>query len=249
LTSETAFKLAWAQLNTRTVYLSDQWHDVGKNENNDDSTLNWALAPFLDQFNHHHDAKTVIHDDSDKFAIKVEKKHGKGEQLFISYGEHPDVFLLLEYGFIIGRNLEQKALFVLMTFKGNSNPHNLIELTNTTVLRDPVTKKMAIDFGCGDGHAISLQGASWSLLRSLHLIILDSWNDPIVYEDFHKWPKSDQCLVLNELGKVVHFERKKFVKISETIKNQVLKQYYYNQIDLLDQFKEIYLDKKIIAEI
>jgi len=233
LTSETAFKLAWAQLNTRTVYLNDQWHDVGKSESNNDSTLNWALAPFLDQFNHHHDAKTVIHDDSDKFAIQVEKKHAKGEQLFISYGEHPDDFLLLEYGFIIG----------------NSNPNNVIELTNTTVLRDPVTKKQAIQLGCGDGHAISLQGASWSLLRALHLIIMGTWVEKVVYEQFDKWPKSDQNLVLSELKKVVQLERKKFVKISEKIKNQLLKQYYCNQIDLLDQFKQIYLDKKSMAEI
>jgi hypothetical protein len=248
LTCETAFKLAWAQLNTRTVYLNDQWHDVGKSEINNDLTLNWALAPFLDQFNHHYDAKTVIHDDCDKFAIQVEKKHAKGEQLFISYGEHPDWFLLLEYGFIIG-NLGTSKFVILTIFLGNSNPHNLIEFTNTTVLRDPITKKMAIELGCGDGHAISLQGASWSILRALHLIIMGSWVEKVVYEQFDKWPNSDQNLVLNELGKVVQFERKKFVKISEQIKNSVLKQYYCNQIDLLDQFKKIYLEKKIIAEI
>ena len=136
-----------------------------------------------------------------------------------------------------------------MMFKGNSNPNNVIELTNTTVLRDPVTKKQAIQLGCGDGHAISLQGASWSLLRALHLIVMGTWVEKVVYEQFDKWPKSDQNLVLSELKKVVQFERKKFVKISEKIKNQLLKQYYCNQIDLLDQFKQIYLDKKIMAEI
>ena len=178
----------------------------------------------------------------------MEKKHAKGEQLFISYGEHPDWFLLLEYGFIIG-NLGTSKFVILTIFLGNSNPHNLIEFTNTTVLRDPITKKMAIELGCGDGHAISLQGASWSILRALHLIIMGSWVEKVVYEQFDKWPNSDQNLVLNELGKVVQFERKKFVKISEQIKNSVLKQYYCNQIDLLDQFKKIYLEKKIIAEI
>lgn len=112
-----------------------------------------------------------------------------------------------------------------------------------------MSKEKARQFGCGDGHAISLQGASWSLLRSLHLIIWDSWDDPIVYAQFEEWPKCQQALVLNELEKVVDIEKKKFVKISDQIQNPVLKQYYCNQIDLLAEFKKIYLDTRTMAEI
>ena len=65
-----------------------------------------ALAPFLDMFNHSSDANTKMYIDFDNelYILKTLNSFRKHQQIFIKYGPHSNLKLLIEYGFIIPCN-------------------------------------------------------------------------------------------------------------------------------------------------
>lgn len=91
------FLHAWFLVNTRTFYY----------ETPETSLYPWedrlALLPVADLFNHN---ETGCHVEftSDWYSITADRTYESGEEVFTSYGEHSNDFLLAEYGFVLSEN-------------------------------------------------------------------------------------------------------------------------------------------------
>ncbi|CAG9853770.1 unnamed protein product [Phyllotreta striolata] len=115
---EPLFPWAFAMVNTRAVYID---HDRVSTDSNSNLLLidkpSMALCPFLDMFNHHYLAKTeaglVEHDKKFYYELKSLNGYSKNEQIFISYGPHDNLKLLMEYGFFIPGNVYDTVRFRL----------------------------------------------------------------------------------------------------------------------------------------
>lgn len=98
------FQWAYFTVNTRGVYLDPALvkKEHFKDMLEDSPTI--ALVPFLDFFNHSDQAISTATADSTSYTLKTENSFKKYEQIFISYGSHNNLKLLLEYGFIVPNN-------------------------------------------------------------------------------------------------------------------------------------------------
>jgi hypothetical protein len=63
-----------------------------------------CLLPAADLFNHSIGGCKVTWWDDEGYVITTDRTYHRGEELFISYGEHSNDFLLVEYGFLIPQN-------------------------------------------------------------------------------------------------------------------------------------------------
>lgn len=88
----------WLLINTRTFY----------NETEKTEKYPWedrlALLPVADLFNHSADEGCCMAFYSKGYAVTVDKAYNAGDEVFISYGDHPNDYILTEYGFIIDDN-------------------------------------------------------------------------------------------------------------------------------------------------
>ncbi|EPE32172.1 SET [Glarea lozoyensis ATCC 20868] len=92
------FLYKWMIVNTRTFYyLSSK---AKKKPARDDCM---ALNPFADYFNHASHGCTVTFASSG-YTITTEAPINSGSEVYISYGNHSNDFLLAEYGFIMDSN-------------------------------------------------------------------------------------------------------------------------------------------------
>lgn len=145
------FKWAYNMVNTRAIYIDPNLvYEINKkksleiNENLSDEP-SMALCPFLDMFNHHFNAKTeatlIINKENDEYFYQLYSLNEicKYNEVFISYGSHDNMKLLLEYGFFIYDNKFDCIKFnyeeIFNTLKLNFNErqfkfvreHNLLE--------------------------------------------------------------------------------------------------------------------------
>uniref|UniRef100_A0A8D8TKV1 SET domain-containing protein 4 n=1 Tax=Cacopsylla melanoneura TaxID=428564 RepID=A0A8D8TKV1_9HEMI len=97
--NETDFIWAWCIVNTRAVYIP-----LEKNLRNISNSL--ALAPYLDLFNHVPSAQVeaMLIETQNAYQVKTLVHVGKNEQVFIEYGAHSNLKLLIEYGFTVPNN-------------------------------------------------------------------------------------------------------------------------------------------------
>lgn len=65
-----------------------------------------ALAPFLDMFNHSHNAEVEVHIDYKRgvYVLRSMRPYNKYDHVLIKYGAHSNLKLLVEYGFITPDN-------------------------------------------------------------------------------------------------------------------------------------------------
>lgn len=93
---------AWLLVNTRTFY-----HETAKT-----MTFPWhdrlALLPVADLFNHA-DNGCEVSASSENFIITADRVYNVGDEVYISYGEHSNDFLLTEYGFVLEDNQWDKV--------------------------------------------------------------------------------------------------------------------------------------------
>ncbi|KAI0105557.1 hypothetical protein GGR51DRAFT_549074 [Nemania sp. FL0031] len=88
----------WLIINTRTFFHETpemeqyQWEDK------------LCLLPAADSFNHATDGCKVTWWDDEGYVITTNRAYHVGEELYISYGEHSNDFLLVEYGFTVPQN-------------------------------------------------------------------------------------------------------------------------------------------------
>ncbi|KAG5877641.1 hypothetical protein JTB14_038319 [Gonioctena quinquepunctata] len=113
---ENVFKWAYTMVNTRAVYIDP---NLGCADSSADLLLDEpsiALCPFLDMFNHHFLANTeaVLKFDGEMiYQLRTLTDCRKHDQVFISYGPHDNVKLLMEYGFFIPGNTYDTVKFHL----------------------------------------------------------------------------------------------------------------------------------------
>jgi hypothetical protein len=91
----------WLITNTRTFYFLSPSRKAKHPSNRDDCM---ALNPFADYFNHTDDQGCEVTFGPNGYAITTDKPIKKGEEIYISYGNHSNDFLLAEYGFILEEN-------------------------------------------------------------------------------------------------------------------------------------------------
>ncbi|KAK8058212.1 SET domain-containing protein [Apiospora phragmitis] len=88
----------WLLVNTRTFYLETPeleafpWED------------RLALLPVADLFNHADEGCHVAYSAAEGYTITVRRRYEPGEEVFASYGDHPNDLLLAEYGFAMPEN-------------------------------------------------------------------------------------------------------------------------------------------------
>lgn len=173
--------LAWKRLNTRTVYLNDD------SQKSMDPTRNWALVPFLDCLNHSSRACSKTRIRNDRFELVTEQQIEKDEQVFISYGQHSDTFLMIEYGFIIGNTNKLNFVdFVPANIIASMNKPNVSKRAKMD--GDGIMRK-AREFGCSDGLGIDSAGPTWSLIRFVAVVCLGDVSD-CVYDNFSEFQKT-----------------------------------------------------------
>jgi hypothetical protein len=91
---------AWLLISTRTFYYTPP-NMLPEDTPEADECL--AIVPFGDYFNHFaHGCK--VNYSADGYEFVLEKGVKKGEELYISYGNHTNDFLLVEYGFTLDDN-------------------------------------------------------------------------------------------------------------------------------------------------
>ena len=90
----------WFAVSTRTFYYTSADPYV---ETPIDAYDCLALVPFADYFNHADAGCKVAYSDSG-FEITAHRRIKKGEEVYLSYGNHSNDFLLAEYGFILEDN-------------------------------------------------------------------------------------------------------------------------------------------------
>lgn len=88
-------------MNTRTFYFTSPTIKVRKPVDRDDCI---ALNPFADYFNHADVATASASFSPQGYAIATENDIKKGDEMYISYGNHSNDFLLAEYGFVMEVN-------------------------------------------------------------------------------------------------------------------------------------------------
>ncbi|OQV03320.1 SET domain-containing protein [Cladophialophora immunda] len=95
-----AYHYSWLLVSTRTFYYTPPDMEP---EDTPEAEECLALVPFGDYFNHS-DAGCKVAYSATGYEFKVDHTIEKGEELYISYGSHPNDFLLVEYGFILEEN-------------------------------------------------------------------------------------------------------------------------------------------------
>jgi len=90
----------WFIVSTRTFYYTSPKIKSKKPLDRNDCL---ALIPFADYFNHA-DVGSEVTFSPAGYKICTDRQIRKGEEIFISYGNHSNDFLLAEYGFILDEN-------------------------------------------------------------------------------------------------------------------------------------------------
>ncbi|GAB0092613.1 SET domain-containing protein [Sergentomyia squamirostris] len=101
--------------NSRTVYIPPEVIRTmlkgSKILGNLSNEPNMALAPFLDLINHSNDAKTTCslfrRGSGYFYSLRTSSGFKRGEQIFINYGQHCNMKLLIEYGFFLVSNTNE----------------------------------------------------------------------------------------------------------------------------------------------
>ncbi|RNA19027.1 SET domain-containing 4 isoform X1 [Brachionus plicatilis] len=130
-----------------------------------------CLIPYLDFLNHSNEPNAFAFFDKDTqvFSLKSQASENldclairKGDQVYITYGPHDNLTLLIEYGFIINNNVYDKLSFSFDTLK------ELIRVDDSTeqfIWNCCIQKNLLYDLTCDQS-----EGPSWSLLKFLDFI-------------------------------------------------------------------------------
>lgn len=87
---------------TLTIYHSLGAANTNTNTNNNPDRM--ALNPVADLLNHTDVNGCIVSFDDKHFTITTTKEYSVGEEIYISYGNHSNDFLLVEYGFLLAQN-------------------------------------------------------------------------------------------------------------------------------------------------
>ncbi|KAL4973759.1 hypothetical protein BDW66DRAFT_99119 [Aspergillus desertorum] len=99
------FSYYWLIVNTRSFFYLMPGQEPPEDRNDA-----MALLPFADYFNHSDEACNVKFD-GQEYVFRAAKTYEAGDEIFMSYGPHPNDFLFAEYGFYLDEN-ESEALYL-----------------------------------------------------------------------------------------------------------------------------------------
>jgi len=161
------YRWAWCCVTTRCVFSGHQKVKLKlkglRNSNEDDC----YLIPFLDLLNHDPTAKVhaSFNQSHRSFQIISLERHNKHQQIFIKYGEHSSLDLLLEYGFVpTSINLNDSISFQIEELIEAFRPNN--HFCQTKFVKFLSDCKLTNDLTC-----VLDQGPSWSLLVTILMLI------------------------------------------------------------------------------
>ncbi|KAJ9641354.1 hypothetical protein H2201_006959 [Coniosporium apollinis] len=109
--AEESFQYHWLIVNTRTFFWKHHGSGAKKLSKKIRRTCNddrMVLCPFVDYFNHSDEGCTVSNTPKG-FAITCNRTYEAGEEVYVSYGQHDNDFLLIEYGFVLDENKWDKT--------------------------------------------------------------------------------------------------------------------------------------------
>ncbi|KAL4924917.1 uncharacterized protein BDV17DRAFT_202253 [Aspergillus undulatus] len=95
----------WLIVNTRSFHYLMPGQEPPEDRNDA-----MALLPFADYFNHS-DVTCNVKFDGHEYVFRAAKAYEAGDEIFMSYGPHPNDFLLTEYGFYLNDN-ESETLYL-----------------------------------------------------------------------------------------------------------------------------------------
>ncbi|KAE8151936.1 SET domain-containing protein [Aspergillus avenaceus] len=99
------FTYHWCIVNTRSFYFLMPGQEAPEDRNDA-----MALLPFADYFNHS-DVACNVKFDGENYVFRAAKHYDEGEEIYMSYGPHPNDFLFAEYGFYLDEN-ESETLYL-----------------------------------------------------------------------------------------------------------------------------------------
>ncbi|KAG1684715.1 SET domain-containing protein 4 [Nymphon striatum] len=196
--------LRWAHsaINTRSVYFEIDgkkcWED------------NIALAPFLDLLNHSATAcvKAGFNESNQCYEITTMNAYKKFEEVFIKYGNHDNFQLLIEYGFVIQDNPEEKIIFTI---------DELVDVINGE--KDCHTQQLSIihDNNFSSGLMCTADGLSWALWTSLGILLssysqLKNWIITLTDSQVVKKNHNVKCAAIQLVeNKLKEYQQKEFL--------------------------------------
>ncbi|PYH80763.1 ribosomal N-lysine methyltransferase [Aspergillus uvarum CBS 121591] len=99
------FTYYWLIVNTRSFF-----YLMPGQESPEDRNDAMALLPFADYFNHS-DVACNVNFDGHHYVFRAAKEYDEGDEIYMSYGPHPNDFLFTEYGFYLEEN-ESETLYL-----------------------------------------------------------------------------------------------------------------------------------------
>ncbi|KAJ5726381.1 uncharacterized protein N7483_007738 [Penicillium malachiteum] len=118
-----SFSYLWLIVNTRSFY----W--VGPNQQPPDNRNDaMALLPFADYFNHS-DVECDVKFDENEYVLRATEDYEKGDEVYMSYGNHPNDFLLAEYGFFLDQNESDCVYLDAIVLRDIDSPDKQEELS------------------------------------------------------------------------------------------------------------------------
>ncbi|XP_030850055.1 SET domain-containing protein 4 [Strongylocentrotus purpuratus] len=178
-----SFVWAWFVINSRSVYIEPSGCEAFDPKASDD----FALAPFLDLLNHSPGAEVTAGFDpvSNCYRIKTLDSYHAYDQVFIHYGPHDNVNLLLEYGFVIPSNPHDAVSFELgaVVDAVKSQHDSPLPCRRTREVNDPWEFKahtlksanLDLDLSC------SMSGPSWNLQTALRILCME-YNEIVTWK-------------------------------------------------------------------
>ncbi|KAJ5219883.1 hypothetical protein N7468_009087 [Penicillium chermesinum] len=123
-----SFSYYWLILNTRSFY----WVEADQ-EPPEDRNDAMALLPFADYFNHS-DIEVIpgqcdVKFDSNEYTLRATEDYNEGDEVYMSYGSHPNDFLLAEYGFYLDKSSSDCVYLDDIIFRDLSSPDKQEELS------------------------------------------------------------------------------------------------------------------------
>lgn len=202
---------AWCAVNTRCIYLDEKVlsHSLKIQDN---SCL--ALAPYLDMFNHSNDVdvKVGLSSDKNSYEIQTLVPFAKNTQVFIHYGDHSNLKLYTEYGFIIPQN-----------------PYDYIPLTFEEVVNS-VKDTYPVEFKCSTtklnflkGHNLTenlscnYEGLSFNVKALIYMFMTsESRKDVLALKIYSFNFTSEESMHICKVGK--HLIKQKYLEFESVLK-------------------------------
>ncbi|KAL8645578.1 MAG: hypothetical protein Q9226_007239 [Calogaya cf. arnoldii] len=169
----------WFLVSTRTFYF--EMPNVKTHPPRNDRIV---MCPFMDLFNHN-DTGCNVHYADTGYTVTTDKTYDAGDEVYVSYGQHSNDFLLVEYGFVLDSN------------RWDSTPidHCLMtHLVNTSV------EEQLQQAGYLGGYFLNHDGVCYraQVATRAQLLTEDLWNDFVAGRDLDNTKDEHEAQALIE---------------------------------------------------